>query len=203
MLNLNNIFSIKLDRFDRNLTARLFRKYLNNNQEGFTLVELIVVVVIIGVLSAISIPSFQNVRYKADEAEAQVIANSIIKAIAIIYSRDSVMPNNWSYIASEIPGLKFCKYQYARNRTCGKNNNALLPITSINASINPMNCIVVTNASYEVCGRRNNNGFSLVMKEFASIAQPSTRKSISACLGNNGSMKIAKQKDRNPVWINC
>ena len=86
MLNFIKVFRIRLDRFDRNLTARVFRKYLNNNYEGFTLVELIVVVVIIGVLSAISIPSFQNIRYKADEAEAQVIANSIIKAIAIIYS---------------------------------------------------------------------------------------------------------------------
>ena len=73
-------------------SLRLFRKYLHNNQEGFTLVELIVVVVIIGVLSAISIPSFRNMRYKADEAEAQVIANSIIKATAIIYTRDGVMP---------------------------------------------------------------------------------------------------------------
>ena len=197
------IFSIKLGRFDRYLTARLIKKFLTNNQEGFTLVELIVVLVIIGVLSAISIPSFRNMRYKADEAEAQVIANSIIKATAIIYTRDGVMPNSWTNIASEIPSLKFCKYQYARNRTCGKDNNALLPVTSINAAINPMNCIVVTNASYELCGRRNNNGFSLVMKEFAYIAQPSIRKSISACLGNNGSMRVVKQKDRNPVWMNC
>tara|TARA_B100000575_G_C22810152_1_gene477355 strand:- start:79 stop:636 length:558 start_codon:yes stop_codon:yes gene_type:complete len=185
------------------LTARLIKNFLNNNQEGFTLVELVVVVVIIGFLSAISIPSFRKIHYKADEAEAQVLANSIIKATAIIYTRDGVMPNSWSYIASEIPSLKFCKYQYARNRTCGKYNTALLPVTSINAAINPMNCIVVTNASYELCGRRNINGFSLVMKEFVHIAQPSIRKSISACLGNNGSMRVVKQKDRNPVWMNC
>ena len=104
----------------------MFRtKYRFKEQDGFTLVELIVVVVIIGVLSAISIPSFQNIRYKADEAEAQVIANSIIKATALIYIRDGVMPSNWTNIASEIPGLQFCKYQYARNRTCGKDDNAL------------------------------------------------------------------------------
>ena len=182
----------------------MFRtKYRFEEQDGFTLVELIVVVVIIGVLSAISIPSFRNMRYRADEAEAQLIANSIIKATALIYTRDGFMPNSWTNIASEIPGLQFCKYQYARNRTCGKDDNALLPVTSINAAINPMNCIVVTNASYELCGRRNNNGFSLVMKEFAYIAQPSVRKSISACLGYNGSMKVVKQKDRNPVWVNC
>ena len=203
MLNLNIIFSIRLDGFDRNLTSRLIKKYLNNDQEGFTLVELIVVVVIIGTLSAISIPSFQNMRYRADEAEAKTIANSVIKAAAIVHIESGEIPNNWVDIASQIPGLQYCKYQFARNRTCSKGNNALLPVTSINKAINPMNCIVVTNASYELCGRKNNNGFSIVMKEFQYIAEPSPRKSISACLGINGDMRIVKQNNRNPIWINC
>ena len=66
-----------------------------------------------------------------------------------------------------------------------------------------MNCIVVTNASYELCGRKNNNGFSIVMKEFQYIAEPSPRKSISACLGINSNMRIMKQNNRNPIWVNC
>ena len=197
------IFSILLGRFDRKLTTILIKKYLNRNQEGFTLVELIIVVVIIGILSAISIPSFQNMRYRADEAEAKTIANSVIKAAAIVLIDSGEIPNNWVDIASHIPGLQYCKYQYARNRTCSKGNNALIPVTSINKAINPMNCIVVTNASYELCGRKNNNGFSIVMKEFQYIAEPSPRKSISACLGINGNMRIVKQNNRNPIWVNC
>ena len=180
-----------------------FLKSVSRNRQAFTLVELIVVLVIIGILSAVAIPSFRNMRYRADEAEAKLIANSIIKAAANIYLTDNVMPSNWTYIASEIPSLKFCKYQSARNRTCGKDDDSLLPVTSIDAAINPMNCIVVTNASYELCGRRNSNGFSLVMKEFEYISNPSPRKSISACLGNNGVMRVLKQDTRNAVWINC
>ena len=49
-------------------------KYLNSRLEesdsGFTLVELIVVVVIIGILSSIAIPSFQNASEKAKQKEA-------------------------------------------------------------------------------------------------------------------------------------
>ena len=181
----------------------MFKNNYLKNENAFTLVELIVVVVIIGILSAISIPSFQNMRYRADEAEAKTIANLIIKAAAMQYIDSGEIPNNWVDIALEIPGLQYCKYQFARNRTCSKGKDALIPVSSINKAINPMNCIVVTNASYELCGKKNNNGLSIVMKEFQYIAETSPRKSISACLGINGNMRILKQNTRNPIWINC
>ena len=165
--------------------------------------ELIVVVVIIGILSAIAIPSFQNLKHKADEAEAQLLANSIIKSASIFYLRESRMSSNWVQIASEIPSLSYCTFDYAVNRTCGKASGSMIPVSSINAEVNPMNCIVVTNASYELCGRNNTFGFSLIMREFSYISSPSSRRSISACLGNNGEMKIVKQSSREEAWIDC
>ena len=72
MLDLNILFSIRLIRFDRNLTARLIKKYLNNNHEGFTLVELIVVIVILLILGSISIPSFLNIIEKVEAQAAQL-----------------------------------------------------------------------------------------------------------------------------------
>ncbi len=72
---------------------RLF-KYLSfrREEEGFTLVELIVVVVIIGILSSIAIPSFQNSADKAKQKEASLLISSYIKAAQAYYTEYSLAP---------------------------------------------------------------------------------------------------------------
>ena len=50
----------------------LIKKYLNRNQEGFTLIELIVVIVILLILGSISIPSFLGIIEKVEAQAAQL-----------------------------------------------------------------------------------------------------------------------------------
>ena len=117
MLTLNIILSIRLDRFDRNLTARVFRKYLNNNQEGFTLIELIVVVVIIGILSAIAIPSFQNASKKAKQKGAAAQISTYIKAAQAFYSEFGSPVKNAGDLANYMNVVQ-CRYHmvtYCKN----------------------------------------------------------------------------------------
>jgi type IV pilus assembly protein PilA len=62
--------------------------------QGFTLIELMVVLVILGVLAAIGLPSFLNQANKAREAEAKTYLGSINRAQQAYYHEQLKFANN-------------------------------------------------------------------------------------------------------------
>ena len=131
-------------------------------QKGFTLIELMIVVAIIGILAAIAIPAYQDYTIRAQVSEGLTLASDIKAGVAEYMAQTGEWPVDEAAIG-QVAGEKRGKYVgsvavdlgtiniiYAGTANDGEANAA---IDGLVLSIKPM--LSLNNDVLWICGRAN------------------------------------------------
>ncbi len=63
------------------------------NQSGFTLIELVIVIIVLGILSAVAIPNFVDLRQEARQGRIEGVSGALASASVINYTQ-CIAPNS-------------------------------------------------------------------------------------------------------------
>ena len=79
-------------------------KEMLKNKKGFTLIELMIVVAIIGILAAIAIPNFMNYQCKAKQSEAKSTLGALRTAEEAYYAEYSTYADTTAKMGFTVKG---------------------------------------------------------------------------------------------------
>ncbi|TDP74979.1 type II secretion system protein [Roseateles toxinivorans] len=107
---------------------------MNAKQAGFTLIELVMVIVILGVLSAVALPKFVDIKSDAQQASIDGVAGALNSAASVNYAARK---------ANATKGVEI--------KTCGDVKNALTGGIPATMEITVPGTVVAADATVTTC----------------------------------------------------
>lgn len=116
------------------MMRKSFRK-----QEGFTLIELMIVVAIIGILAAIAIPNFMQYQAKSKQSEAKTNLGGIYTSEVAYFGEANQYSNSFSAIGFEVAAATKQRYTFTLGGTAldAPNNAACADYSTSGVSVTP------------------------------------------------------------------
>ncbi len=108
-------------------------------QKGFTLVELMIVVAIIGILSAVAVPNFKRYQAKSKTSEAKIQLAAAYTAEQAFYGDFGIYHNCFQYMGYD-PSNEVNNRYFAVGITQTAAVDAVAYSTAVNSGLNATNC---------------------------------------------------------------
>ncbi|HEZ0590199.1 TPA: pilin [Neisseria meningitidis] len=104
---------------------------MNTLQKGFTLIELMIVIAIVGILAAVALPAYQDYTARAQVSEAILLAEGQKSAVTEYYLNHGIWPgdNNSAGVASS----STIKGKYVKEVTVA---NGVITATMLSSGVN-------------------------------------------------------------------
>ncbi|HGH6082528.1 TPA: pilin [Neisseria meningitidis] len=129
-------------------------------QKGFTLIELMIVIAIVGILAAVALPAYQDYTARAQMSEALTLAEGQKSAVVEYYSDNGTFPN--SNTSAGIAASNEIKGKYVASVKVEGNAS----VASITATMNSSNVNKdIQGKTLVLVGKQNSGSFSWECKK--------------------------------------